>query len=101
ADERYRDGLWADAILEIDIPDDVVWENDLLGGARQADKKARLPPAVLNRYRPPRLQAHEYKEDTRAEPVEYAAALEGDKPEGAEAVRAAIDVLTRLGQLPP
>jgi hypothetical protein len=99
-DERLKDGLWADAILAIDIPDAVVWQNDLLKEARRADSKARLPLEVLKSYKPC-LLAHEYEEDTRADLMEYAAELAEGKPEGAAAVRAAIDVLTRWGKLPP
>src|SRR5262249_30609194 len=101
ADERLQDRLWADAILVIDIPDQVVWQNDLRKGARREDRVALLPPEVLNAY-PRRLQAHAHEGETRAELMEYAAELDrGGKPKGAAAVRAAIDVLTRWGQLPP
>ena len=100
-DERLRDDLWADAILAIDIPDAVVWQNDLLKEARRADSVACLPPDVLNRYRR-WLQAHEYAGDSREDLMKLVADLEGrDDPKGAAAVRAAIDVLTRRGKLPP
>ena len=100
ADERLKDGLRADAILVIDIPDQVVWQNDLLQGARRADSVARLPPDVLNKYKP-RLQAHAHKGDSPDDLMKEAEELERDgKPEEAAAVRATIDVLTRRGELP-
>jgi hypothetical protein len=98
-DEKLRDGLWADAMLVIKIPDHVVWKNDLLRGSRRADKVARLPAQVINAY-PRKLQAHQYEGDTREDLAEYAENLErGGKPKGAAAVREAIRVLTGWGLL--
>jgi hypothetical protein len=100
-DEHLRDGLWADAILAIEIPDEDVWQNDLLKEERRADSVACLPPEVLNRYRRG-LQAHEYEGDSREDLMKLVADPEGGSdPKGAAAVRAAVDVLTRWGKLPP